>query len=257
MVYCTFAAGRPLFGAALTWRGCAPRGRILMPVASVALKQVALPEFGEPTVMPKIPPATYQARIETLLARGGSVGLDGFVVYGDREHAANVAYLTGYDPRFEETLLILLPGKTPQLLVGNEGWGYAEIVAGPYERVLYQTFSLPGAAARPFVVADPHPVGKRRAFRTDRSARSAGSRSAPATMASTRPRSTCRPSSPTSLRARGRRTRQRRQRRRPDDEPGRWACAPSTRPTSSPPSNSRQPSPRKACATCSPTSSPA
>ena len=115
-----------------------------MPVASVALKQVALPEFGEPTVMPKIPLAAYEARIETLLARGGAAGFDGFVVYGDREHAANVAYLTGYDPRFEETLLILLPGKIPQLLVGNEGWGYAEIVAGPYERVLYQTFSLPG-----------------------------------------------------------------------------------------------------------------
>ena len=108
-----------------------------MPVASVALKQVALPEFGEPTVMPKIPPAAYEARIETLLARGGAAGLDGLVVYGDREHAANVAYLTGYDPRFEETLLILLPGKTPQLLVGNEGWGYAEIVGCPYERVLY------------------------------------------------------------------------------------------------------------------------
>ena len=115
-----------------------------MPVASVALKQVALPEFGEPTVMPKIPLAAYEARIETLLARGGAAGLDGLVIYGDREHAANVAYLTGYDPRFEETLLILLPGKVPQLLVGNEGWGYAEIVAGPYERVLYQTFSLPG-----------------------------------------------------------------------------------------------------------------
>ena len=82
-----------------------------MPVASVALKQVALPEFGEPTVMPKIPLATYEARIEALLARGGAAGLDGLVVYGDREHAANVAYLTGYDPRFEETLLILLPGK--------------------------------------------------------------------------------------------------------------------------------------------------
>ncbi len=115
-----------------------------MPVASVALKQVALPEFGEPTVMPRIPLTTYEARIEALLARGGADGLDGFVVYGDREHAANVAYLTGYDPRFEETLLILLPGKVPQLLVGNEGWGYAEIVGGPYERVLYQTFSLPG-----------------------------------------------------------------------------------------------------------------
>ena len=34
-----------------------------MPVASVALMQVALPEFGEPTVMPSIPLTTYEARI--------------------------------------------------------------------------------------------------------------------------------------------------------------------------------------------------
>ena len=114
-----------------------------MPVASVALKQVVLPEFGEPTVMPSIPLATYEARIERLLARGGAAGFDGLAVYGDREHAANIAYLSGYDPRFEEALLVIMPGKQPWLLIGNEGWGYAELCAGPYERVLYQTFSLP------------------------------------------------------------------------------------------------------------------
>ena len=112
-----------------------------MPVASVALKQVALPEFGEPTVMPVVPHATYEARIEALLARGK--GYDAFAIYGDREHAANIAYLSGYDPRFEEALLIVVPGRKRQLLVGNEGWGYAELCAGPYDRMLYQTFSLP------------------------------------------------------------------------------------------------------------------
>ncbi|CCV13423.1 aminopeptidase P family N-terminal domain-containing protein [Mesorhizobium sp. STM 4661] len=114
-----------------------------MPVASVALKTVSLPEFGEPTVMPLVPRTTYEARIEALTARGTEAGFDAFVIYGDREHAANVAYLTGYDPRFEETLLIIVPGREPKLLVGNEGWGYAEICDGPYERILYQTFSLP------------------------------------------------------------------------------------------------------------------
>jgi hypothetical protein len=115
-----------------------------MAVDSVALEAVTLPAFGEPTVMPKIPLATYQARIAALVERGIAAGLDGFAVYGDREHAANVAYLCGYDPRFEETLLVILPDRKPKLLVGNEGWGYAEIIDGPYQRVLYQTFSLPG-----------------------------------------------------------------------------------------------------------------
>lgn len=114
-----------------------------MPVASVALKKVVLPAFGEPTVQPAIGPALLQRRVEALLSRGAEAGLDGFAVYGDREHSANVAYLSGYDPRFEETLLVVLPGRTPRLLVGNEGWGYAGLCGGPYERVLYQTFSLP------------------------------------------------------------------------------------------------------------------
>lgn len=114
-----------------------------MPITSVALKKVALPAFGEPTVQPAIGKALLQRRIEALLARGAKAGLDGFAVYGDREHSANVAYLSGYDPRFEETLLVVLPGRLPRLLVGNEGWGYAELCDGPYERVLYQTYSLP------------------------------------------------------------------------------------------------------------------
>lgn len=114
-----------------------------MPVASVALKTMSLPEFGEPTLMPFVARTTYEARIDALLTRGTASGFEAFAIYGDREHAANVAYLCGYDPRFEETLLVIVPGKQPKLLVGNEGWGYAEICDGPYERILYQTFSLP------------------------------------------------------------------------------------------------------------------
>lgn len=114
-----------------------------MAVASVELRTVSLPEFGEPTSMPTIPHAAHEARIEALLALGEAAGLDGFAIYGDREHSANITFLSGYDPRFEEALLVVLPGKTPKLLVGNEGWGYAEVISGPYERVLYQTFSLP------------------------------------------------------------------------------------------------------------------
>jgi hypothetical protein len=134
--YCTIGPAKPL---------SAPNPQdIRMSVSSVAMKQVALPEFGEPTVMPTVPLSVYELRIEALLSLGARHGFNAFVIYGDREHAANVAYLSGYDPRFEETLLVVLPGRKPRLLIGNEGWGYAELVAGPYERVLYQTFSLPG-----------------------------------------------------------------------------------------------------------------
>jgi hypothetical protein len=111
---------------------------------AVTLAEIDLPEFGEPTIEPRVPRAVYRARVESLLLRAAEHGRDAIVVYGDREHMANVTYLTGYDPRFEETLLVIVPGRTPTLFVGNEGWGYTELAAGEFERVLFQSFSLLG-----------------------------------------------------------------------------------------------------------------
>ena len=110
------------------------------------LSELQLPEFGTPTKEPTIPPETYLERIEKLRAKALERGYDSFIVYGDREHYANVAWLTGYDPRFEETLLIIDLKKEakPLLVVGNEGKGYTGI--SPIEKklriALYQSFSL-------------------------------------------------------------------------------------------------------------------
>ncbi len=111
---------------------------------SVELAELKLPEFGLPTVEPVITQETYEARIEAALTRAVDAGYDALIVYGDREHAANLAYLTGYDPRFEEALLILMPGNKPSLLLGNEGMAYSGVSPVPLRRVLYQTFSLLG-----------------------------------------------------------------------------------------------------------------
>ena len=100
--------------------------------------------LARPPRQPIISPANHQARIDAALARAAQDQLDALIVYGDREHFANLSYLTGYDPRFEEALLILRPGQTPQLLVGNEGLHYSQIASIPLVRRLYQTFSLPG-----------------------------------------------------------------------------------------------------------------
>src|SRR5215813_8711105 len=121
----------------------------------VELADLSLPDFGLPTVEPTIPAAIYESRIVRAQVRAAHADLDALVVYGDREHFANIAYLSGYDPRFEEALLILstrraatptgvwIPGK-PILVVGNEGWGYAETASIEHKRVLYQNFSLLG-----------------------------------------------------------------------------------------------------------------
>ena len=110
----------------------------------VELAELRLPQFGTPTQQPEIPGAAYDARIAAALDRAGDAGYDALIVYGDREHFANVAYLTGYDPRFEETLLVLQPGRKPTLLLGNEGMSYSAVSPVDLERVLCQTFSLLG-----------------------------------------------------------------------------------------------------------------
>lgn len=110
----------------------------------VELAGLNLPQFGLPSIQPAIPLATYQARINAALKGAVGAGYDALIVYGDREHFANIAYLTGYDPRFEETLLILSRGRKPTLLLGNEGMSYSAVSPLDLEHVLYQTFSLLG-----------------------------------------------------------------------------------------------------------------
>jgi hypothetical protein len=125
----------------------------------IHLKEIELPDFGLPDVEPEIPPLTYEARIAAARQRAQEMGFDVLLVYGDREHFANLAYLTNYDPRFEEALLILTPNRTSTLLVGNEGMGYASLIPVEVERVLYQTFSLvsqPRGSSKPLktILAD-------------------------------------------------------------------------------------------------------
>jgi hypothetical protein len=114
------------------------------------LSELDLPEFGLPTVEPVIPAETYRQRIAQLYTCAHKAGYSVLVVYGDREHSANLAYLTGYDPRFEEALLVLKVSaqgqQKPILVVGNEGLGYTGIspVKDDLEIALFQSFSLLG-----------------------------------------------------------------------------------------------------------------
>lgn len=117
-------------------------------VKPVELATLTLPDFGLPTVEPQLSPDLYRERLNRLYERAAADGYAIFIVYGDREHFANLSYLTGYDPRFEEALLILnveQRGK-PALLVGNEGKGYVNSspIIDDLDIVLYQSFSLLG-----------------------------------------------------------------------------------------------------------------
>src|SRR2546428_4130810 len=93
--------------------------------------------------MPLLPPALHTARVEHLRERAEAGGYDRLVIYADREHSANVAYLTGFDPRFEEAILIVGPSGEPAVLVGNECYAMAGAAALSLRRHLFQDLSLP------------------------------------------------------------------------------------------------------------------
>jgi len=113
-------------------------------MGAARLTEVDLPEFGMPDEAPEIPADVYRARLERLRARMDEQGYDAIVVYADREHSANLAYLTGFDPRFEEALLVVGAHDEPAILVGNECYGMAGAAPLPMRRHLFQDLSLPG-----------------------------------------------------------------------------------------------------------------
>jgi creatinase/prolidase-like protein len=107
------------------------------------LADVKLPEFGRPSTTPELPPALYAARLKRLRERMSSRGYESLVVYADREHSANLSYLTGFDPRFEEAMLLVGRDDEPAILAGNECLGTAGAAPLPMRRHLFQDFSLP------------------------------------------------------------------------------------------------------------------
>ncbi len=109
------------------------------------LAPVDLPDFGTPEGRPEIPPAVHAHRLERLRERAADRGYSDVVIYADREHSANLAWLSGFDPRFEEAILVVDPRRDdePAILVGNECWGTAGAAPLPMRRHRFQDLSLP------------------------------------------------------------------------------------------------------------------
>src|SRR4051812_30270494 len=109
------------------------------------LAPVELPSFGRSATRPVLPDASYAGRLARLRARASDAGYSHIIVYADREHSANLSFLTGFDPRFEEAVLIVRVASDddPAILVGNECWGLAGSAPLPMRRHRYQELSLP------------------------------------------------------------------------------------------------------------------
>ena len=115
-----------------------------MTTGRARLADVELPDFGTADVEPAIPSPVYAARLERLRERAAARGYDRVVVYADREHSANLAWLSGFDPRFEEAIAVVGRDGDPLILAGNECSGTAGAAPLPMRRELYQDLSLPG-----------------------------------------------------------------------------------------------------------------
>ncbi|MFN8594353.1 MAG: M24 family metallopeptidase [Thermomicrobiales bacterium] len=107
----------------------------------VILRQVPLPDEETADAPPVIAAEEYARRCDNTLDQAGT---DWVAVYGDREHSANLLFLTGFDPRFEEGLLLLGPRGQRILLAGNEGIIHAAVAGLPLDVHLFQGFSLMG-----------------------------------------------------------------------------------------------------------------
>jgi hypothetical protein len=115
-------------------------------VQAFRLIETDWPEFGLAERPPVVEAGELEARLHTLRAGMEEDRLTHLVVYADREHFANLAYLTNFDPRFEEAVLIVGRSGHPLLVVGNECEGYLGVsplfTAGKLRAERFQPFSL-------------------------------------------------------------------------------------------------------------------
>ena len=107
---------------------------------SIELIDVAPPPLELADKLPAISGAELEERIAALRS---AVEADWIVVYGDREHAANLIFLSNLDPRFEEALLVIGP-TTRTLVLGKEDVSYVAVVPIDVDVVCCPTFSLMG-----------------------------------------------------------------------------------------------------------------
>jgi len=104
------------------------------------------PTFPPEPNLIEIPLDDYHLRLARLRAAMDARGYSHLAVYGDREHCANLLWCAGFDPRFEEALLLVPREGAPLLLTGNECAAYLPISAlwraGELRSEVYQPFSL-------------------------------------------------------------------------------------------------------------------
>jgi len=82
--------------------------------------QLPLPESEKSIVPVDLTDHTMRQHKEKILHLMRQENYDCIVVYGDREHGGNFGYLAGFEPRFEEAVIVLHANGKAYMLLGNE-----------------------------------------------------------------------------------------------------------------------------------------
>ena len=110
------------------------------------LIEIEWPDYGMPTPPKRASRENLARNLDLMRERMKERGYTHLVVYGDREHFANILWASGFDPRFEEAVLVVREDGAPLLLAGNEGHDYtpvsAAVVAGDIRTARCQSLSL-------------------------------------------------------------------------------------------------------------------
>ncbi len=110
------------------------------------LSDIEWPDFGIGERPANISLMEFQGRLDAIRSEMAKRDYSHLLIFGDREHFANVAWACNIDPRFEEAMLIVRLDEKPLILVGNECEGYLPhsplYQNGDMRAELYQPFSL-------------------------------------------------------------------------------------------------------------------
>lgn len=110
---------------------------------NIKYDKVKIPQIREYTDPVDISAETMREHFDKVLIRMEQEKLDVLFIYADREHGANFAYLTGFEPRFEEALLVLHKDGRAFYLLGNENLKMAQYSFVPGTVIHTPHFSLP------------------------------------------------------------------------------------------------------------------
>lgn len=110
------------------------------------LQRLDWPDNGTPDLPPAFTLVEAKRRLAAVRATMARAGYAALVIYGDREHAANLHWLTGFDPRFEEAVMVVSESDA-LLIAGNECLAYTLVsplvAAGLVRTGLCASLSLP------------------------------------------------------------------------------------------------------------------